>query len=86
MGKDPFVHKPTPDTPDEKPAGWIVTFIILVIILAVFLAWAVYKWRVASKDPTKDARNIVYDQENTDASEPFAGRTSLNAYEQDNDL
>jgi len=66
--------------------GWIITFVILVLILAVFLGWAVYKWRVTSKNQTQDYKNVVYDQENTDASETFAGQTGLNAYEQDNDL
>jgi len=49
VGPNPFapVAPPTPPspTPSSSSVGWIIALVIVFLILAVFLGWAVYKWR-----------------------------------------
>jgi len=48
IGTNPFYTAPV--TPSSSAdVGWIIALVIVVIILAAFLGWAVYKWRVTSK-------------------------------------
>lgn len=67
LGPDPFAPiSPTPPspTPSSSDAGWIVALVIVILILAGFLGWAVWKWRSTSNQQDQ----IVY-QENNAASE-----------------
>ena len=49
IGPNPFAPVPPPaPTPSSSDAGWIIALVIVVLILAGFLGWAVWKWRVTS--------------------------------------
>ena len=78
IGANPFV-KPTPPTPtptpDKASVIWIIILCVIVVLLAGFLGWAIYKWRTAEKD-SEEKRNVLY---NNDEKAPLASQSDLNA-------
>lgn len=49
LGDNPFYTPPPTPIQQSKAVIWIVALCAVIIILAAFLGWAVYKWRVTSK-------------------------------------
>lgn len=75
MGVNPFI-KPTPTpTPDKASVIWIIILCIIVVLLAGFLGWAIYKWRTAEKE-SEEKRNVLY---NNEEKAPLASQSDLNA-------
>lgn len=75
MGANPFI-KPTPTpTPDKASVIWIIILCIIVVLLAGFLGWAIYKWRTAEKE-SEEKRNVLY---NNEEKAPLASQSDLNA-------
>ena len=75
MGANPFI-KPTPTpTPDKASVIWIIVLCVIVVLLAGFLGWAIYKWRTAEKE-SEEKRNVLY---NNEEKAPLASQSDLNA-------
>lgn len=76
MGTNPFytpVPTPTP-TPDDASVIWIIILCVIVVLLAGFLGWAIYKWRQSEKQQ-EDKRYVVYNTE--DKQELLASQGDL---------
>jgi flagellar basal body-associated protein FliL len=52
---------------------WIIILCVIIVLLAGFLGWAIYKWKQAAKE-TDDKRYVVYSTE--DKAEPLASQTN----------
>lgn len=63
-GTNPFYTAPVLPS-DSADVVWIIVLCVIVVVLAGFLGWAVYKWRKAAAE-TNDKRMIVYDTDDKD--------------------
>jgi len=75
MGANPFIKPAPTPTPDKASVIWIIILCIIVVLLAGFLGWAIYKWRTAEKE-SEEKRNVLY---NNEEKAPLASQSDLNA-------
>lgn len=76
MGTNPFYTPPLPPN-DTTAVIWIIVLCIIIVVLAGFLGWAVYKWRITSKS-SSDTRYIVYDPVSKPEDEPLGISNTFN--------
>lgn len=79
MGTNPF-YTPVVPTPDNASVVWIIILCVIIVLLAAFLGWAIYKWKQSAKD-TDDKRYVVYNTE--EKTEPLASQVN---YQSDSEL
>lgn len=83
-GTNPFYTAPiTPASSDNASVIWIIVLCVIIVLLAGFLGWAVYKWRKTAQE-TNDKRYIVY---STDEKEkPLNTGNGPNNFASDSEL
>lgn len=81
-GTNPFYTEPVaPST--SADVVWIIVLCVIIVLLAAFLGWAVYKWRKAAAE-TNDKRMIVYDTDEKD--KPLNASTQPGQFGSDSEL